>query len=293
MATNFFDTGATVENSETIQKFISEKLHSLVFLEEFVFARNKFKPSEATELELADAVVMLGDVLLIFQIKERSKFEVIGVDAEKKWFESKVLGKATKQIRDTLRYLQAYDEICVPNERGHVFNLAANEFKKIIKVVVYATPNLLPEECSGVRHYISDTAGFIHIVNASDYVEIGRTLRVPEEVVRYFDYREDVVTGFGGVCAQLPEASIAGHFVGGDSKIAPTFDSYKFLHRLVDDSKEWDLAPFLRGMHGTLTSDINSDDYYSILIEFAKQPRSSWKLIKERFVLSIEKVKIR
>ena len=71
---------------------------------------------------------MLGDVLIIFQIKERNKAEVFGEDAEQKWYVSKVVKKATKQIRDTLSYLQAYDEIQIPNERGHTFNLAARSF---------------------------------------------------------------------------------------------------------------------------------------------------------------------
>ena len=71
-------------------------MHNLLFLEEFVFARNKFLPPSASELELADAVVMLGDVLIIYQIKERSLVQAGDVAAEQKWFKSKVLANATK-----------------------------------------------------------------------------------------------------------------------------------------------------------------------------------------------------
>jgi len=49
-------------------------------------------------------VVLLGDVLLIYQIKERAANEAGDVDAERRWFKDKVLGRATKQVRDTLRF---------------------------------------------------------------------------------------------------------------------------------------------------------------------------------------------
>lgn len=274
-----------------VQSFISKELHSLLFLEEFVFSRNKFSPPESSELELADAVVLLGDVLLIYQIKERAKDQAGGPEAERSWFQSKVLGKAKNQIRDTLRYLQTYREILIPNERGHVFNLAESASAKILKIIVYRPSANLPDDCRSVRYYESKSAGFIHIVDANDYLEIGRTLRVPQEVVRYFEYRESVLTRFAGEEVNLPEAAIAGHFIGGkQEEVLPTVESAKYLHQLVQDDREWDLAPFLRGFHDHLSEPGVGDDYYAILIEFAKLPRSAWRKVKERIVLCIEKV---
>jgi hypothetical protein len=113
-----------------------------------------------------------------------------------------------------------------------------------------------------------------------------RTLRVPEEVVRYFEYRQKILES----CAALPEPAIAGHFVGGDLDELPTLDSVKHLHQLLQDEKEWDLAPFMRGLHDHLSTPGISDDYYQILIEFAKLPRSAWREVKQRILLCIEKV---
>jgi hypothetical protein len=128
-------------------------------------------------------------------------------------------------------------------------------------------------------------------VDARDYLEIARTLRVPEEVVRYFRYRETVVTGFSGTCATLPEAAIAGHFVGGKPDEAPSIDSARHLYRLVQDEEDWNLAPLLRGLHDhRSTPGASDDDYYAILAEFAKLPRSTWREVKSRIRLSIEKV---
>jgi hypothetical protein len=165
------------EHLVDIQSFVSRELHNLLFLEEFVFARNKFSPPSASELEFADAVVMLGDVLIIYQIKERFLEQAGNAAAERRWFKSKVLTNATKQVRDTLSYLQTYSEIRVPNERSHIFNLAARAFSEVIKVVIYLPSPNLPDDCRGVRHYFSRSAGLIHIVDARDYLEIARTLR--------------------------------------------------------------------------------------------------------------------
>ena len=98
------EDGCSFSTGTDVQSFLSKELHSLLFLEEFVFSRNKVSPALSTELELADAVVLLGDVLLIYQIKERAANEAGDVDAERRWFKDKVLGRATKQVRDTLRF---------------------------------------------------------------------------------------------------------------------------------------------------------------------------------------------
>jgi hypothetical protein len=274
-----------------IQSFISKELHSLLFLEEFVFARNKFNPTASSEVELADAVVLLGDVLLIYQIKERSLADAGDTDAERRWFESKVCRKATKQIRNTLHYLQKYPKIDIPNQRGHTFNLAASAATDIIKIVVYMPSRNLPKDCRLIRHHLSTTAGFIHIIDARDYLEVSRTLRVPEEVIRYFKYREAVHRHVNSPNDELSEPVVAGHFIGGDPDKPPTVHSAQYLHQLVQDDDKWDLAPLLRGLHDHLSEPTVSDDYYQIILEFMKLPRSMWRKIKERILLSIEKVR--
>jgi hypothetical protein len=64
-----------------VQSFIGKELYPLLFLEDFVFSHNKFSPPASSELELADAVVLLGDVLIVYQIKERSLRQAESPDA--------------------------------------------------------------------------------------------------------------------------------------------------------------------------------------------------------------------
>jgi hypothetical protein len=231
---------------------------------------------------------MIGDVLLIYQIKERRIDRRLGAAEERIWFNRKVLGTATKQVRDTLSYLETYPEIWVPNERGHPFNLAARKFKEIIKIVVYAPSPNLPSDCRKIHSHLSTTAGLIHIIDAHDYLELSRTLRVPQEVIQYFKFRESVLTQFPDACASVTEAAIAGHFIVGDRSAPPTMQAATRLRDLVQDSTQWDLAPLLRTLHDHLTSKKVNAEYYDILLEFMKLPRSAWRMAKERFILCYE-----
>ena len=70
----------------------------------------------------------------------------------------------------------------------------------------------------------------------------------------------------------------------------PNIESGSHLFRLVQDDEEWDLTPLMRGLHNHLPVPGMGDDYYGILIEFAKLPRSMWRKIKERILLCVEVV---
>jgi hypothetical protein len=84
-------------------------LNSSFFFKEFTFSSNKFKIDEkGEELELADNVVWLDDLLMIIQIKERNKS---GGENIKNWFTNKVLRKAINQIKDTIKYFEIYKDI--------------------------------------------------------------------------------------------------------------------------------------------------------------------------------------
>src|SRR3546814_18253518 len=86
--------------------------------------------------------------------------------------------------------MDEHPEIRIVNERGHAFDIRRQELTDIIKIVTYLPGDALPEECWHSRHYISRTAGFIHVIAAHDYLGVLEKLRVPEDIRRYFAYRE-------------------------------------------------------------------------------------------------------
>src|SRR5688572_23567794 len=81
---------AMADDRRPIEEVIARDLHSLLYLEEFAFARNKFSPPGRSEVELADAVVVLGDTLIVFQIKERSQPDSGDAEKELDWFRKRV-----------------------------------------------------------------------------------------------------------------------------------------------------------------------------------------------------------
>lgn len=273
---------------ESAEHLISKVVNSVVFFEEFVFAKNKFRPPLGTELEFADAVVALDDVLLVMQIKERSQEKADTPTVEQKWFQRKVIGVATRQIRDTLRYLAEHQEIKLANEHGRIFDLAAEKYPEVIKFVLYQASDNLPESCRLKKFHCSTEGGFIHILDVEDYLKIAQLLRVPEDIIRYFRYRELMLTKFEYECALLPEASLVGGYIGDGDDKPPQFESFSNLHRMILDDESWDISRHLRTLRDH-TSDPNyHDDYYEILREFVRLPRSMWRVFKERFDLWIK-----
>ena len=91
----------------TLEEYIA-RLNSLAFWKEFTFAQNGFTPRPGAEFELADSLVWLGQYAIVMQLKQRTE-ETEDPEAERSWFQKKVLGVATGQVRDTLRFLREHE----------------------------------------------------------------------------------------------------------------------------------------------------------------------------------------
>jgi len=274
-----------------LEQYISE-LNSNVFFREFSFTKNKFSPKPKEELEFADHVVWLDDLLLVFQCKERNIVETNSED-EGKWFNNNVIGKATKQIRNTLGYLRDYKKIHLTNDRNHIFNIATAKLKSIDKIVLYSANDALPLKCRNKKYHNSyhksSSVGFIHIFHIEDYIGICETLVTPLEIHHYLSYRENLINQWKKETAHIPELALLGHFLYGDLSVEPSIESKKYLTALKDDRAEWDFTNIARlfGDRMTVTSDLQ--DYYEIITELAKFKRTDLKLFKERFELAKEK----
>jgi hypothetical protein len=98
-------------------------LNYAYFFREFTYSTARFRTrrdSDADdEVELADSLLSLGNELVVNQLKERQPQPNTTSGQERAWFERKVLRKGTKQVRDTLRYLQSEPSIALENHRGH------------------------------------------------------------------------------------------------------------------------------------------------------------------------------
>jgi hypothetical protein len=269
----------------TLEEYIA-RLNSVAFWKEFTFAQNSFTPRPGAEFELADNLVWLGACAIVMQLKQRTE-ETENPQTERSWFQKKVLGDATRQIRDTRRFLREHEEIRITNERGHSFDIRGAELADITKVVVFLGGRALPDDCWRTRYHISRTAGFIHVLAAHDYLGILEKLRVPEDIRRYFRYREEVTPKLGDANG-IDEADIMGAFISEQALPDPT--SREILGRFIQDFEAFDISRLLGNLHDHVQSSEQPFDYYRIMLEFARVPRSVWREVKLRFLKSLEAV---
>jgi hypothetical protein len=266
-------------------------LNELYFYREFTFAKTTFRPSPKEELELADSVVWLDDLLILFQLKEREVAGETTEEAEAKWFEKKVLGLATRQIRDTMRYLDENSSITITNQRGHEFQLDRVSIATEHRVVSYREHPMLPTKNLQQKCHVSETAGFIHLIAASDYLQIVQTLRTPSEVSEYLAFREAIVTASSDAVELLPEEALLGQFLSGELEASPDEDYLEYVSTLEKESHEWDMSRVIEVFQDRLTVSDGGLDYYPMVREVAKLNRVGLKHFKERFRLALDKTR--
>lgn len=279
-------------HSATLENFIRE-LHTLSFFKEFTFASNRFSPTPNDELELADNIIRLADDLMIFQLKERSAEHAGNETSETKWFERKVVRAGTKQIRDTLRYLNSFPGITLTNERGHSFNIAEHTRGKIRSVIIYLPASNLAETCINRKFYVSREAGFIHLIDASDYLLINRSLQIPRDIISYLDHRAVLLKRYSQPDYHITESMMLGHYIGESVVNPPSERCVEHLQHLVQDTENWDLSSLIGKMHDSIQKQATNTDYYSILEEIMRLPRSGWREVKKRLQICLEVCKER
>jgi hypothetical protein len=278
------------------------ELNANFFLREFTYARNHFTPEGGSELELADHVIALRDLRMVFQMKERDPEKATSdPNEEKKWFDQKVQKEAIKQIKNTLEYLRKYNPL-VPNQRGLARRVGDSlETLRVVKLVVHNAADALPDECRHRKSYISKTAGFVHVVAANDWLGILTFLVTPREIWEYFEFRERVCLAHPETTAQLKEQALVGQFlaVEGIGDPSPTYEER--LSAFLGDPSEFDMSGVLRDYAERmvpLTHEVRAlveptedreDSYYRVLEEFANMPRTALKLFKERMILALQR----
>lgn len=266
-------------------------LNKFFFFREFTFSKNTFRPTPNKEVELADNVVWLDDILVVYQIKEREALGDSTSKKEEQWFKRTVLHKATRQVRNTLEYLNDCSEITLRNHRGHEFNLSTASLKSIRKILIYRPHALLPEHCRSLKHYRSQTAGVIHLISANDYVGILQNLITPCEVSEYLQFRENLIDRWEHEILAVPEQALVGQYLHGDSAQIPNAQFADYLKALRDDRDEWDLSRMMYIFADQIIGNNDQTDYYRILAEIAKLHRGELREFKKRLLISKKECK--
>ena len=280
-----------LEKTNNIAEEYVKIVNDNLFLREFTFSRNELKPNEKDEIELADNIVWLDEILFLIQIKWRNDSSAGTEENEVKWFNNKVLKKAKSQIKKTIKYFENFSNLEIENGRGFKVNLSEAPISNAKKIIIYLPSDRLPEKEKFLKFYNSQEIGLIHIFNFEDYRWICQYLITPCEIVRFFDFRENMFELFGEIINSIPEQLILGKFLSGDEINEINAKYIEYLHRFEDDIDEFDISPFLQNFYSKTTIQNFKTDYIPIVKEMAKLSRFELKEFKRRLLRSIEKSK--
>ncbi len=224
----------------TFEEYI-DLVNNNVFLKEFTFHNTKFRPTPQEEVELADYIVCVSDRILVFQAKERKEeYRTRCLDAELRWLNNKVIRKATKQLRQSIEYLQEHSPITALNNRDHEFSIS-NDGRTIHNVVVFDNQTL--NDRSDVhKFHNSRTVGFIHLFSKPHYMLMLDTLSTPMEIFEYLRFREGVLLEYDGVSTTIGEKALIGQYLYGELGNQPNLQYEQYLSRLEDDNYDFDLS---------------------------------------------------
>lgn len=258
------------------------------FFKEFTYIDNKFSNSpRQSEVEIADNIVALDDLMMVFQIKERNVKDQTLPENEGKWFENKVLKVATRQIRDTLSYFKDYEDIELKNQQGHSIKLKTSSVKELHKIIIYLPHSLLPDASRQIKYHQSRTAGVIHIFSKDDYLNILQILITPAEIAEYLQFRENLILKWGNVLNSVCEAALVGQYLSGRHVEQPNNGFIRNTMLLDHRLDEWNVLGIIQRFQEKITyreTNISTigQDYYEIIKELAKLMRFEFRVFKER-----------
>lgn len=269
-------------NSENIVT----QINSSIFFKEFTFSKNDFKALDTNQkLEFADNVVWLDNLFFIYQIKEKEA----NASDQVKWFENKVLNKAVKQIKSTLKYIEAYPEITIENEKGHRLDiLKAKKNLQPRNIIIYNPDKDFPEKQRHQKFYESSEIGLIHLFHTEDYYWICKYLITPAEIEEYLNFREKLFLFNKQASNVLPEQYFLGHFF--ETLEANHFNAAYIINvkNFNPDSKDFDISHIIENFNKNIKLINHQTEYYPIIQEIAKLNRSELIEFKKRLSLSIE-----
>lgn len=273
-----------------LERFVAE-LNARVFLAEFAFDSAQIRIPGTGDVEIADHLVLLDDIGIVFQLKERMAGADASAEALRAWFGDSVRKKAVGQIQATRTMLSKFAGADLVNQRGHSVPLLSTVPDPFPGVVVFDAPGtqgfVAPKYCMSKR------AGFVHFIAASDYFGVCRLLVTPTEIADYLVFRERAVRSLHLAPRPVSESALIGQYMGGDPQAIPNERFAGALDALMADEESWDISFLTKhlGEHITFRKGEKSDtSHYRILAELAKLSRSELRALKERLRRSLEAV---
>lgn len=177
-------------NSEKLLSSFSENY----FYKELVYSQLKFVPDGGTEIELADLIINLEDVILAIQLKGRNEEDrTQDKNIEEKWFKKKCK-KAKEQIKDTISYIKT-EKVSFVNARGKITMI--NSDAEIVPLVVFENKSICKYEHLLRSH--SNDGLIVNCMSLDDFKYMCRQLLSPLEIIEYIKWRKEFYNKSGSM----------------------------------------------------------------------------------------------
>ena len=263
-----------------------ERINLAAFEEDVVFASVKGKGAHG-EIEVCDGLILFWDGYICLQMKMRD-LEAEGKDRGIKWIEKKVYGKAVGQLRKTLEEIKADGMIDYINSRGVRVRPGDICRKCLHAVVIYRFGDAFGPN----RHvaFIRDSkrVGKVHFIHEDDWHRILSSLKSPNELKEYLEYRKMITSSKEG--HQPNEGCIFAAYAMEDDCLARDEDGWRHLCRQVPDDDHFDFVGFLRELYAHVDSG-HKERTAKLICAINEFPGSSYRSIREYLQLSIKAVK--
>ena len=104
--------------SSLLQEFTTQQNEN-AFLRAFSFSTTQLPVDSASDVELADRVIMMDEIGFIFQLMEREQKVGSKSGNLEKWITNYVVRRGVKQIQNTRDLLKSYVGLSLVNNFGH------------------------------------------------------------------------------------------------------------------------------------------------------------------------------
>lgn len=205
-------------NSEKLLSSFSENF----FYKELVYADLKFVPEGGTEIELADLIINLEDVILAIQLKERNeKDRTQDKNVEEKWLKKKCK-KAKEQIKDTILFINN-EKVSFANARGKETKINPNA--EIVPLVVFENVSISEYEHL-LRSHTTDGLS-VNCMSIDDFQFMCQELVSPIEIIEYVKWRKVFYETNGAINLLITETK-KGFFLSRPQEQETLVDQYLY-----------------------------------------------------------------
>jgi hypothetical protein len=277
--------------SSLLQEFTTQQNEN-AFLRAFSFSTTQLPVDSASDVELADRIIMVKEIGFIFQLMEREQKAASGAGDLEKWITNYVVRRGVKQIQNTRDLLRRYMGLSIVNNFGHRMLIAPRDPDLLISIIVYRVPPKT-RAFRAARFKKNRNGGFVHILRDVDYFEIMHQFVTPAELSDYFGFRRDILISWDPAATAVSEAALIAQFLLADYESLPD-ERFQSAWRLRAGPAACEFSFALDSLATTIASqesDYADTDCYDVLIELARLARHELRALKQQIGLALEAVR--